>query len=1293
MRKIFLLVLALLPAVGLLKAQTPAFPTAEGYGMYTTGGRGGEVVEVTNLLDDPSNPPEGSFRWALKQYKGQPITIVFRVSGTIDLKGNDLRNTRSDITIAGQTAPGDGICFKNGTINLGGSRNLIIRHIRSRVGTLNDDTYDPTQVPGSANFIAGACLNIENGGQFIVDHCTFSWSAEENVGFYDNDHTTVQWCMFNEGLYDAGHGKGARSYGAVLGGKTATYHHNLLAHNYNRSPRFGATTKNDVVMLLDFVNNVNYNWGKQSSCYGGDNRQGDAGLFQLNFVNNYYKPGPARDGSQKSYFIGASYCNPDQGSQGKSYGKWHLSGNYIEGTANSDFNTDNYKGFDISAYTEAVKGLTLADMKSDHIEVEYPVRTETAEQAFESVLAGAGAFPRDTLDRRIVKEVRTGTAECYGTLNKGRTKGIINKGSDAGGWPELQTYNEITDADHDGMDDAWETAHGFDPTDRSDRNIVLKSGYTVLEAYLNSLCGEEIAIEYAQPYDIVVAQDGSGDYTTIMAAINAVPEDGKRHLIFVRNGTYDEKVYIGTHKSGTKKIISLIGESRDGVVITHNDCHETVVNDPTEGNKSGGAYAATMTVNASDFYMENVTVENSYGKGSQAEALYQKGDRHVLRNCRITGYQDTHRSNKGGRYFFYQCVIEGGVDYIYAGGMCYFYQCDIVSTRGGHIAAPEDVTYKATLSDGNPLYYTFFFQECNLKAGDGVTSGCYLGRPWGDKSGAIYMDCRLGSHIEKDGWSKMGDETWKDCCFGEYNSLTADGKSAADVSRRVSWSRQISERDRCFLMTWDVISQTINSKSTFDPTQTLMLATPQSLTNKNNYLSWTACEGAVAYAVYLDGKFLAFTGGNSYYDKDGHSGTFTVRAIGANGCQSALSGTANVATPETMKASLNPSYRANVTTESAPAIGGTATASAARVLVGNQATVSASAAYGYKFSCWKDATGKEVSTDSIYTFTVADDIALTACFEVTTLYELSVEMYNAPISYLSFSPSPIEQDGKLLFTAGSLVTVTAASDPFYQFSNWEGGNSESTLEVTMTGARRIQAIYTAYPAIVAWTFAGSFCEYYPADIYASQDNQGVFNFYNEAYDMNSVWTASTVDGRTGVQGIDELEEAYLPTIDFSAEGASHLQVFFSAAFNGNGYKRQSLCYATEEGGDLTPCASFEMEQSGKWYDFSAELPEAVDNQRFVRLCLKPDESSAILGSAGRNGMTVTDIYVRQNLPTRLQTAAEIDSSLPLDVFDLCGRRLKTSVPAADWKAGLPKGLYLIRQSSAQGTISQVQSLR
>jgi pectate lyase len=251
----------------------PAFPSAEGYGMWATGGRGGMVVEVTNLLDDAAGTTEGSLRWALKQYSSSPLTVVFRVSGVIQLVA-DLRVNRSyGTTIAGQTAPGDGICIRGAKCNFGGCKNLVIRHLRFRIGLKGDTLFAP-----------GGSIGIENASDWIIDHCTFGWSGEENMTIYDNNNTTVQWCILHEGLYACGHAKGARSYGSQWGGQTATYHHNLLAHNVSRTPRFNGARSNDINVLIDYVNNVNYNWGKQNSCYGGDieNR-----THRVNFVNNY----------------------------------------------------------------------------------------------------------------------------------------------------------------------------------------------------------------------------------------------------------------------------------------------------------------------------------------------------------------------------------------------------------------------------------------------------------------------------------------------------------------------------------------------------------------------------------------------------------------------------------------------------------------------------------------------------------------------------------------------------------------------------------------------------------------------------------------------------------------------------------------------------------------------------------------------------------------------------------------------------------------------------------------------
>ena len=994
MKQKLLLFLSLMAMTMSTQAQTLAFPTAEGYGKYASGGRGGAVVEVTNLEDNPDSPIAGSLRWALQQYKGQPITIVFRVSGTIDLKGHDLRSKRDNITIAGQTAPGDGICIKGGCVNLGGSRNLIIRHIRSRVGVLNDTIYSPGTTDDK-NFIAGAALNIENGGNWIVDHCSFGWSAEENVGWYDNDHTTVQWCIFSEGLYNAGHGKGNRSYGAVLGGKTATYHHNLLAQNYNRSPRFGATTKNDKVMLLDFVNNVNYNYGKKNACYGGDNRQGDEGLFQLNFVNNYYKPGPAYTGEKQAVFIGASFCNPAQGSQGKSYGKWHLSGNYMEGSyaESHGFNDDNYKAFDIDAYKENVPGLTLDMMKSDHIPVAEPVKTESAQEAYSSVLAKAGAFPRDAADTRVLNEVSTGTATGYGSFNNHRVCGIIDKPSDAGGYPELKTYNETTDNDHDGMDDAWETAHGFDPSNADDRNVVVGGGYTALEAYLCSLVGEEIPLERKRPFNIIVAKDGSGDYTTLNEAIDAAKDNGERTIIFVRNGTYEEKVFIGNRYENSKKVISIIGESRDGVIITWDDYHGKTISYPTKGTiQADGTTAPTMTVTAPDFYMENVTVRNTVTDAtSQAEALYQAGDRQVLKNVCLDGYQDTHRTKKDNRYFYYGCNIKGNVDFIYGGGTCYFYQCNLIGRArsggksGGYVTAPEDITHKGTFSNGKPLYYEFFFNDCDITSDD--NNDFYLARPWADKDcGTIFLNTRMCSQVNKAGWSGNGNNT--SMSFAEYGSMNADG-SAYDTSKRAAWGIQMTEADY-YLVGLNTIYDAVNSNTAFNPIPTIVGVAPtatKSITKTGSSLNWEMVPGARGFIVYLNGEIVDYTEGNTWFDTQGRTGTFTVRAIAENGALSPLNGEAYDLDANVINKLLNPTPDVPIvkkdvliTAKAQPEEAGSVSPTRIECLEGDEVTVVATVNNGYIFNNWTDADGKVLSNAATYTFAARDTLELTANF-------------------------------------------------------------------------------------------------------------------------------------------------------------------------------------------------------------------------------------------------------------------------------------------------------------------------
>ena len=440
-------------------AQQIAFPGAEGFGKYATGGRGGKVVAVTNLNDDG----EGSFRNALEKFPGEPLTIIFNVSGIIELQSK-IQIKRSNLTIAGQTAPGDGICLKNQSLILNGASlkgnhgNIIIRFIRSRPGgTLKTGLYG---------------FDMENCHDVIVDHCSFSWANEECAAMYDTKNTSVQWCIVSEGLYNAGHMKGHRSYGGVWGGQYASYHHNLIAHQNSRAVRFNGARAHDTIALVDYRNNVIYNWGNANACYGGEvNISG--GLSQVNIVNNYYKPGPAAPGELK--FAHALF----QKENSKGTGQWYLNGNIMEG--DNSLTKKNFKGLDLSE---------VGDPKNAEADVPFivssPLPGQSAKDAYEDVLKYAGAIlpKRDGVDERIINETKTGTAIGKGVFGK---PGIIDLPIAVGGWPEYKSLPAPIDTDGDGMPDEWEKKNGLNVNDASDRNKLGKNGYTMLEIYLNEM--------------------------------------------------------------------------------------------------------------------------------------------------------------------------------------------------------------------------------------------------------------------------------------------------------------------------------------------------------------------------------------------------------------------------------------------------------------------------------------------------------------------------------------------------------------------------------------------------------------------------------------------------------------------------------------------------------------------------------------------------------------------------------------------------------------------------------------
>lgn len=447
-----------------------AFPGADGGGKYTVGGRGTAVYVVSSLEDDPTDVKIGTLRYALAA-KGRRI-VIFSISGRIDLVSNiELKN--GNVTILGQSAPGDGICISGSSLIVK-SDNVIIRFMRFRMGDLKGREAD--------------VLTVEKGHKnILIDHCSCSWSTDECVSIYGVENATLQYCIISESLNNSVHAKGAHGYGGIWGGKNTTFHHNLLAHHKSRMPRFDhdyVTTTN--VGPTDFVNNVVYNW-RDNSAYGGESSKTSKNQRQYNFVANYYKPGPVtKSGVKKRLLNPTTKC----GNCGSSItpGKFYMAGNTMDGA--SDVTTDNWSGVfpDDASKKDLCKVTTRFKLTTPMS------KEETAAQAYETVLAKAGcSLHRDTIDARIVDEVREGKFTYEGSntdadVKEKSVRGLIDTPDDVGGWPEYKTYDVPTDTDRDGIPDAWEEANGLDPNSALDaRQATLEPPYINLEVYLNSL--------------------------------------------------------------------------------------------------------------------------------------------------------------------------------------------------------------------------------------------------------------------------------------------------------------------------------------------------------------------------------------------------------------------------------------------------------------------------------------------------------------------------------------------------------------------------------------------------------------------------------------------------------------------------------------------------------------------------------------------------------------------------------------------------------------------------------------
>lgn len=481
----------------LKQAKIPAFPGAEGGGMYTFGGRGGKVLTVTNLNDDGP----GSFRWACEQ--GGARIIVFNVSGNIVLK-TPIIVRAPYITIAGQTAPGEGVMVSGESFQVD-THDVIVRHMRFRRGNTHvwyrEDSFGGNPV-----------------GNIMIDHCSCEWGLDENISFYRHMfdlhdgkekrkvptvNVTIQNTISAKALDTWNH-----AFGSTIGGENASFMRNLWADNTGRNPSIGWGG------VFNFVNNIIYNWV---------HRTADGGEYSTmsNFINNYYKPGPCTPkNSPISYRIVKSESRSNKLFPWPQYGRIYAVGNIVEG--NDAVTKDNWNGGIQIADKDMPNGIpedVTRLMRSDE-PFEMPHLTILpADQTFDKVLANVGAnIPvRDIVDERIIDEVRTGQAyyvkklpkkNPYGDLwgladaskaedgtfkyrrldNESYKNGIITDPAQMGGFPEYKKVKAYKDSDNDGMPDEWEIANGLDPNDPSDANKdCTGDGYTNIEKYINGI--------------------------------------------------------------------------------------------------------------------------------------------------------------------------------------------------------------------------------------------------------------------------------------------------------------------------------------------------------------------------------------------------------------------------------------------------------------------------------------------------------------------------------------------------------------------------------------------------------------------------------------------------------------------------------------------------------------------------------------------------------------------------------------------------------------------------------------
>lgn len=624
--------------------KTPAFPGAEGFGRYVSGGRGGNVYHVTSLADDGT---EGTLRWALG--KSGAKTIVFDVSGTIHLQSS-LDIAIGNVTIAGQTAPGDGICVADYPVAIK-ANNVIVRYMRFRLGNKN------VLLNGADGWDAFGGMDQEN---IIVDHCSVSWSIDECLSVLGNKNTTVQWCLVAQSLVNSGHSKGAHGYGGNWGGSGASFHHNLIAHHGSRTPRLGPRPTTQLDERMDMRNNVIYNFGG-NGCYGGEG-------MTVNIVNNYYKPGPGSPTDKKGYRIAGigirtnEYVEtyPAYAPALHLWGKYFVTGNY--NTKYSSVNNDNWTyGIINQIDASGCDGTFTAETK-DSIKLAEPMdfvatTTHSADDAYDRVLDYAGAsLSRDSFDELMVSDARNGAASYTG---KGLSKGFVNSqddnrpadaADDWSAWPTLNSTAAPVDTDGDGMPDEWEKSNGLDPSDPSDGKTIGTDGYSNLENYLNSLVAD-ITDKQNEGGELLGFVEEEGE-TPVASTYDLTPETANGDWTFsngfsITNGS--GKGYSTGSSCGIKGIkysnnVEYAIQIPDGISITGIDIQGYCNEDNVDGylSKLGG-----KTFESTDYVFPSRTggVSVTHNIALDQPAQGSIGFKFVKQQCvRITLHTDASTS-------------------------------------------------------------------------------------------------------------------------------------------------------------------------------------------------------------------------------------------------------------------------------------------------------------------------------------------------------------------------------------------------------------------------------------------------------------------------------------------------------------------------------------------------------------------------------------------------------------------------------------------------------------------------